>query len=151
MTERRHSDRSYETALARLLIHSPLPKPNNESLDQSFTFGLYKADRDGSPPPLELADDIIACLQVANHEYNGAEPSMQNRKSRKVVDDLEYAISGIITMSLQYHIRWTRRNKFSANLRDALAHATYLIAYAWDQLLAGDIEDLVEFADLELE
>jgi len=32
-----------------------------------------------------------------------------------------------------------------------LKRSIYLISYAWDQLLAGDVEDLVEFADLELE
>ena len=142
---------SYETARERLLIHSPLPKRNNESLFESFTYRLYQADRDGSPPPLELVHDVVACLQVANKEYNGVVPSVQNRRGRNVVEDLEYAVSGIILDALRFHFKWTRRDIFTTEIRDALEHGVYLIAYAWDQLLAGDVENLVEFADLELE
>ena len=144
-------DYNYERARERLLIHSPLPKRNDEMLVDSFTFRLYQSDRSGNPPPLELASDVITCLQVANKEYNGMEPSVQNRRGRNVVDDLEYAVSGIIVDGLRYHIKWTRRSMFTAEIRNALERSIYLISYAWDQLLAGDVEDLVEFADLELE
>ena len=44
---------NYERARERLLVHSPLPKRNDEMPVDSFTFRLYQADRDGNPPPLD--------------------------------------------------------------------------------------------------
>jgi len=142
---------NYEQAGKRLLLHSPLPKRNNEDFYDSFTFIPDQAERNKEPPSLDSVEDVIECLQVANQEYNGVPASAQNRRNRLVVADLEYAVSGIITRALQCHIQWMRKNLFSADIRDALEHAIYLIAYAWDQLLAGDIDDLVEGADLELD
>jgi len=75
-------DYNYERARERLLFHSPLPKRNDEMLVDSFTFRLYQSDRSGNPR-VELASDVITCLQVANKEYNGMEPRAKPAREKR--------------------------------------------------------------------
>jgi len=139
---------SYEVARQRLWNHSNLPQGTGAPDDQSFLFALYKYETDMDPLPFELADDVIACLSAANIEYNGSIPSNNTgSRNKRVVQDLAYAVSRIIIGGLSHYRDWSRREMFTPDVRDALLDALHRIAYAWDQMLAGDIDDLTEGAD----
>lgn len=145
---------TYPEARERLLNHASLASGAVPE-EQSLSCRLWKAERDGVAPPLELAADVIACLQVANLECNGPNPSIASgpagRRNRAVIEELSYALSGLTADGLQFHLRWSRRELFSAAVRDDLERAVYLIAFAWSQLQAGDVDDLIEGAEVDLD
>jgi hypothetical protein len=94
-----------------------------------------------------LVEDVINCLEVVNHELNGANTSGPVSVGRAFVPvdrTVSYAISGIISGILLHYRRWQRRNLFGQSIYDSLLNAALKIAYAWDQVLAGDIDDLLE-------
>ena len=139
----------YEQAVNRLWNHSNLPRQFN-SEDESLLFCLYKAERDNQPPSFDhLVEDVIHCLDVVNHELNGANPSKSVGRANDAVEaQVSYPISEIISGILLRYRKWQRGNLFSQSILDSLIGAALKIAYVWDQVLAGDIDDL--FEDLEI-
>lgn len=53
-------------------------------------------------------------------------------------------MSGILTSGLRYFRDWTAADRFERATRDMLADCLYRIEYAWDQVLAVDIDDLLD-------
>ncbi len=47
-------------------------------------------------------------------------------------------------------VKWRHNATFDSTVIDQLEYCTYLISFAWDQVLAGDVDDLLEGADLHL-
>lgn len=102
---------------------------------------------------LDIADlvaDILDCLQIVNREANGPDPDTRAGPSsgQHIVLENAYSVSGIISQSLGYHRLWSQQQRFSAEELYALETAVHKIAYAWDQLLASDMSDLLEGFDL---
>lgn len=50
-----------------------------------------------------------------------------------------------------YHLKWSRKGQLDAQMLEHLSFELCRIAYAWDQILAGDITDILEGFDLEME
>jgi len=113
----------------------------------SFVWQLWNADRTDELPDLAaLRDDIINCLDVANRKLNGPVPTESKNESRntQVIVDLAYPMSGILTNGLRYLKDWTATDRFDMATHGLLADCLCRIGYAWDQVLAGDIDDLLE-------
>jgi hypothetical protein len=143
----------YEEAVNRLSNHSNLPN-THYSENESLIFCLYQAEQCKQEPSIEhFVEDVINCLDAVNHELNGSNPSgpgSVERASVLVDRQVSYSISGIISGILLYYRRWKRSNLFSCSIQDSLLDAAIKIAYAWDQVLAGDIADLLEGLDIYL-
>jgi hypothetical protein len=140
----------YLQAIDRLWNHSNLPR-SFSSENESLIYGLYQANRTNISPMIEpLVDDVIKCLEIVNFEINGSKPSMNiNRANQAALVDVSYPISGIICDILIYYRRWQRNNLYSIIIQDSLLDVAIKVSYAWDQILAGDIDDLLEGLELE--
>ena len=141
----------YDEAQTRLASHANLPGTDLPETE-SFVWDLWNADRTGSRPNItELSNDIVACLKVANHELNGPVPSesVSVNRNRSVVSELAYSVSGIITSGLHYHRSWSRTGRIQSSVCNLLEDSIYKIAYAWDQVLAGDMDDILEGFDIQ--
>jgi hypothetical protein len=136
---------NYADARLRLANHANLP---GEQLPEAESLGwvLWNATRTGTKPNLApLLADIIACLEVVNHELNSPIPSeSKGQMTEAVIAEVAYSVSGILVDGLRYHRQWVRESLFEDADRGALADAVFRIAFAWDQVLAGDIDDIME-------
>ena len=135
----------------RLANHANLPGTDLAETE-SYVWHLWNADRTRDPPDITgLADDIITCLRVANHAMNGPIPSESRSadQQRSVIVDLAYSVSGIICRGLKYHRLWSRTRRLDSSVCELLEDATYRIAYAWDGVLAGDRDDILEGFEIE--
>ncbi len=140
---------TYAEAVHRLVNHASLPAsaylgselPIHESLLDLpwLDTGDYSASKFEF-----LADDVIACLGVVNRELNGTVPSESfDRSNESVIVEVAYPVACIISGLLGHDL--SRRPVLPADIR---VGAAYRIAYAWSQVLAGDIDNLLEGADL---
>jgi hypothetical protein len=130
-------------ATERLTNHANLPG-TQLSEDRSLVFALGQADRIGKAPLLgPFVDDILVCLATLNEAFNGAVPSQQvSGKVEAVPRQVAYAMACILTSCIEFRRRWDR--KFAKAELAALDGAAETLAGAWEQMLAGDIDDLRE-------
>lgn len=136
---------TYEEARLRLRNHAPHPPDEAFSSErESFCCMLGRAEREKVPPDVgPLAADVIACLEAVNRERNGPVPSENvGPRDDRVLREVVYAMTGIIAEGVRCHRRWCRTDGFRAEVLDALQDAVCWIAFAWDQVIAGDIDDL---------
>lgn len=146
---------TYIEATLRLLNHANLvsdPQTEEESRHESFLFVLYQAEKDQKPPNLDpLFEDIVVCLEVVNQELNGTIPSQTTTaKDSDISRHLVGAVSGIITGGLYCYQQWVEKDPFDLITRNYLSRIIWCISHAWDQLLAGDIDNLREDVDMAL-
>ncbi len=140
----------YLDAQKKLLNHANLPGEHTKKYSEYESFGyvLWDCDRNEVENNIELlSKDIIDCLIIANIEYNGDVPSDRigsGRKNEKVLYELSYPVSLILTRGLKYYRKWNKEKKFTEIFLENLLNNIYLISYAWDSVLAGDIDDLIE-------
>jgi hypothetical protein len=133
----------WQTAVKRLQNHANLPGQGTEH--ESFVFALYTADRGTEPPKLAPhLEDVLRCLVVLNKELNA--PNSIDKDSRR---EAAYGVAGILSSSLEYTLRWREKGRFDESVLKDLELAAWRIALVWEQVLAGDVEDLME--DLALE
>jgi hypothetical protein len=141
---------TYDDARVRLTSHSNLPGTNLAERD-SFVWQLWNAEQTGLAPNLDLWNDVVSCLEIVNQKWNGPIPSESRPQlqHRQIPADLVYAVSGIISAGLRYHRHWSRTGRFDSSVCASLEECTCKIAYAWDQVLAGDVDDTLEGYDIE--
>lgn len=139
----------YDTAVDRVASHANLPSRGKEAKDEdSLLYELGHADHGRSHPRLELIDDVVQCLFVLNTCLNGPDPNSRIGQSREPVpDNIAYSVACIIEGCLRYHRRWSANHLFSDDVLQALLIGTHRIALCWEQVLAGDITDLLEGFD----
>jgi hypothetical protein len=136
----------YETAKKRLWNHANLPE-NGLPIEESLVGSLWLAEKDrGELRFLSHTEDVLECLNAVNLAKNGPDPAYRRGPSPNdcVVLDVAYFVSGIISGCLDYHRTWTESRKFDAATLTSLEVAVHKIAVAWDQVLAGDVSDLLE-------
>lgn len=143
---------NFDDARMRLANHSNFPGTNLPE-QKSFVWQLWRADKTGLAPNLDLCDDVIACLEIVNCVLNGPFPSESTTRlqHKQLPADVVYAISGIISAGLRFHREWSRNGRIDSSICRSLEDATYRIAYAWEQVLAGDIDDILEGLDIDSE
>jgi hypothetical protein len=133
----------WQTTVRRLQNHANLPGYGGEH--ESFVFALFIADRESKPPNLSaLSEDVLGCLGIINAALNNTK-SLAENNFRAVA----YAVAAILSSSLEYLRRWRDQGRFSESTLRDLELRAWRIAVGWEQVLAGDIEDLKE--DLALE
>ena len=140
----------YESAKQRLENHANLDRTGLPI--ESSLLGVLWLVKKGEVD-LDIADlvaDILDCLQVVNKEANGPDPDTRAGPSsgQHIVLENAYYVSGIVSQSLGYHRLWSQQQRFSPEQLYALETDVHKIAYAWDQLLASDMSDLLEGFDL---
>ena len=123
-----------EEAIDRVLNHANLPGPHTAKLseDQSLSRRLRTP---GTLNLDELTADLLEALCVIGRELAGQQSEAAQRLRLRIA----YAASCTLCEGLRFGIAtsWT-----AANLDRGLAK----LAFALEQLLAGDIEDLLEGA-----
>jgi hypothetical protein len=136
----------YETAKNRLWNHANLPE-HGLPIEESLVGSLWLAHNDrGALRFLCLTEDVLECLNTVNLAKNGPNPADRCGPSPNecVVLDVAYSVSGIISGCLDYHRRWTESHKFDAATLASFEVALHKIAFAWGQVLAGDVGDILE-------
>jgi len=139
----------YETAKRRLENHANLPDTGLPIAD-SFAGSLWLADRgEADLSFVDHAADVLACLQAVNTAVNGPDPASTVGPSPdgRIPLEIAYTVSGIVCSGIRWHRSWSQNQRFTATELCALETAVHKIAYAWDQVLAGDISDLLEGFD----
>jgi hypothetical protein len=136
----------YMTALRRLENHANFPGSDDSLAPSSIIAILRLAEQSGTLANIEQhAADVVQCLQVANLELNGEKPSESSSGMKSSVPlTLAYCVSGILSGSIAFHRRWAKKTLFPVEELESLEASVHMISYAWDQLLAGDIDDLQE-------
>jgi hypothetical protein len=64
------------------------------------------------------------------------------------IAQVAYPIACVIEAGLEFHRRWSREAIFDQSVRDELEELVHHTSYAWCQVLAGDIDDLLEGFDV---
>jgi hypothetical protein len=65
-------------------------------------------------------------------------------QKKYIESEIAYSLSGIISGCLDYHRLWSDSHKFDERTLEILEVAIHKIAFAWDQVLAGDASDILE-------
>jgi hypothetical protein len=132
---------NYDEVRNRLFNHANLPGPHTDVFteEESFVYRLWRADQDGLTLDVDvMAMDVLNCLIIANQDSR-----VEARSG------FAYPVSCILSSGIQYHRKWSRKGHFDQYMRDSLEDVIYRIAFAWEQLLAGDIDDLLEGIEFE--
>ena len=135
----------YDEALKRINNHANLPDCEDPMPDaDSFLFQLWNANRTGEALELESpCEDVIDCLIAANVELNGETPSeTSGYQIESVIREFAYPVTSIMSRGWQYYLDWTEAEKFTAEYRNQLAEQLVRLNFTWEQVLAGDIDDL---------
>jgi hypothetical protein len=113
---------------------------------ESFLFVLWQAGRESRAPELQhLFDDILACLETVNHALNTEHPSKTVAgKAEAVPRSLVADVSAILHVGWSDYWRWSLSQQFSESFREELAVMLVQIGIAWEAVLAGDIDDILE-------
>jgi hypothetical protein len=96
-----------------------------------------------------LGSAVRACLEAVSDRVNGPVPSARiDRQDTTAIAEVAYPIACIVEAGLESHRRWSREAIFDQSIRDELEELVHRVSYAWCQLLAGDIDNLVEGFEL---
>jgi hypothetical protein len=95
-----------------------------------------------------LGTAVLARLEAINHRVNGPEPSTRtDTQDTAAIAQVAYPIACVIEAVLKSHRRWSLQATFDQSVRDELDELVHRTSYAWCQVLAGDIDDLLEGFD----
>lgn len=141
----------YEEANRRLASHANLPG-TELPIAGGFVEGLWIFRQNKVVPPFSVhADDIINCLRTVNIYFNGPDPNLRNGKAdHSRISDVAYFVSRILSTGMILHLNWTRTRQLDPDLLTRFNFELCRIAYAWDQVLAGDVSDILEGWDCTL-
>src|SRR3954471_3243541 len=119
--------------------------------EDSFVYAAWQTDQKKLPQDFRsLYDDILACLSAVNTSLNGPVPSQRMDTSPRQIDStLCYCVSGILAAGWRYHFQWQRRQLFDAEFIERFGSMLVRLGIAWDQVLAGDIDDIRVEAERE--
>ena len=139
----------YQEARLRLRNHANLPGTNLPITD-SFLGGLWLFHRqEGALSLAAHTDDIITCLRAVNTHFNGPDPDNRSgRADHSRIHEVAYSISGIITGGLRQYLDWSGSSLVTENVLKEIGDSVLRISYAWDQVLAGDVSDILEGFDI---
>ena len=142
----------YSYALEKLSNHANSPAPSsNLPENESFLLELWQAERQSRIPDLRnLFDDILSCFEAVNHELNTQHPSENIAgKAATLPRSLVGNVSAILSVGWNYYWQWTASQQFNESFRKELAATLMQLGFAWDAILAGDIDDIREHCQSE--
>jgi hypothetical protein len=138
---------NYNHASARLRNHANIPDPEADFPESaSFLHLLSQADRTKEPRDFAAAyDDIVECFVVLNRSLNTARPSEHIKDKASSLDrTLVYCVALIVNGGFEFYSRWAADGLFPAGYLSDLQEALLCIGFAWNAVLAGDIDDIRE-------
>ncbi len=121
-------------------------------IEGSFVGGLWLlAQKSAEPRFMQHADEIINCLRTVNTHFNGPDPNSRSvRHDHSRISDVAYFVSRIISGGLTLHLKLNRMRQLDPDSLTQLGVELCRIAYAWDQILASDVSDILEGFDITL-
>jgi hypothetical protein len=138
----------YEEAVRKLANHAGLPmREGEESLrEKSLSNSIWLSEKQKTVPNLVLQlNDVLDCLQVLNLHFNGPDPNTRSGpRMTSIPDSISYPVTCILSCCLSTYRKWTATNGSNQDVLNVLLVGTHKIAFAWMQLLASDITDLLE-------
>ncbi|GAA5511211.1 hypothetical protein [Novipirellula caenicola] len=142
---------NYEEAKRSLASHANLPE-TDLPIEGSFVGGLWLiAQKNADPRFMQHADEIINCLRTVNTHFNGPDPtSRSGRSDHSRISEVAYFVSGIISGGLTLYLKLNRMRQLDQDSLRQLSVELCRIAYAWDQILASDVSDILEGFDITL-
>ncbi|HBE71817.1 MAG TPA: hypothetical protein DDW52_27045 [Planctomycetaceae bacterium] len=140
----------YEEAKRSLASHANLPG-TELPIEGSFVGALWLVGQSDAEPNFTVhAEEIIECLRTVNTHYNGLDPNSRHDPADHTrIADVAYFVSGIISGGLMHQLRLNRSRHLDPDSLTQLSLELCKIAYAWDQVLAGDVSDILEGFDLK--
>jgi len=133
----------YQQAINRLINHANVSEKTDISEDESLVYHLWASTRLKKKPIIApLRKDLIRCLQAINVQINGEKPSETLASIRSIDEELVVIVSEIIHSCLDFCVIWTKRDLFDEQTRWELQITTWMISFAWNAILAGDIDDI---------
>jgi hypothetical protein len=142
---------NYEEAKRSLASHANLPG-TDLPIEGSFVGSLWLLTQKNDEPRFMLhADEIINCLRTVNTHFNGPDPnSRSGRPDHSRISEVAYFVSGIVSGGMTLHLKLSRMRQLDPDTLTQLSVALCRIAYAWDQILASDVSDILEGFDITL-
>jgi hypothetical protein len=142
---------NYEEAKRALSSHANLPG-TDLPIEGSFVGGLWLiAQKNAEPRFMHHADEIINCLRTVNTHFNGPDPnSRSGRPDHSRISEVAYFVSGIISRGLTLHLKLNQMRQLDPDSLMQLSVELCRIAYAWDQILASDVSEILEGFDITL-
>ncbi|GIW99637.1 MAG: hypothetical protein KatS3mg111_2970 [Pirellulaceae bacterium] len=136
----------YSEACRRLQNHANLPNSGPEH--ESLGLALWRISR-GEPPPPNLAalfDDVIECLEIVNVALNGRIPSETPNAMKKDQIDrwLCYSVSCLFDLFIE-----AVNSQKADGRRDVIFGMMRDLSIAWNCVLAGDIDRIATYLDIE--
>lgn len=141
----------YEEAKRSLASHANLPG-TGLPIEGSFVGGLWLLGQNKAEPRFtQHADEIVDCLRAVNCHFNGPDPnSRSGPPDHSRISEVAYFVSGIICGGLTRHLKLNRMRQLDPDSLAQLDLDLCRIAYARDQILAGDVSDIQEGFDITL-
>lgn len=119
-------------------------EPALASEQVALSEAIWRVKRGESIDLMPSVAHLMGELQKANLFINGPVPSETIRPDTDVPRQLAYAVSNLITQCIEL----AASEKRSTNPKEFVAWA-WKLSCAWDGVLAGDIDDVVEHAEVE--
>ncbi len=121
-------------------------------IEGSFVGGLWLlAQKSAEPRFMQHADEIINCLRTVNTHFNGPDPNTRSgRPDHSRISEVANFVSRIISGGLTLHLKLNRMRQLDPDSLTQLSVELCRIAYAWDQILASDVSDILEGFDITL-
>ena len=141
----------YEQAKRALASHANLPG-TELPIEGSFVGGLWLLGQGkGEPRFTAHADEIIECLRTVNTHFNGPDPDSRDGPADHTrIADVAYFVSGIISGGMVHQLKLNRHRTLDPDSSTQLGLELCRIAYAWNQVLAGDVSEILEGFHLTL-
>jgi hypothetical protein len=143
----------YAQAFARLRNHANIPD-SAADLPESASFLYLLSQADCTKESLDFAaayDDMVECLVTLNRALNTEQPSEHIEGKAPSVDrTLVYCMALIMSDGFSLYSRWASDGLFSVAYLSDLQKALLCIGFAWNAVLAGDIDDIREDIQNEL-
>ncbi|WP_345689683.1 hypothetical protein, partial [Novipirellula caenicola] len=109
------------------------------------------AQKNADPRFMQHADEIINCLRTVNTHFNGPDPTSRSGcPDHSRISEVAYCVSGIISGGLTLYLKLNQMRQLDPDSLAQLSVELCRIAYAWDQILASDVSDILEGFDITL-
>jgi len=138
---------------AVLFAHAGLPlsdKPESVPLS-GFTYTVWLLEKNQSTTQQLWADvrEILMCLSLLNTEMNGSPPSGTSFQNKQLQLDrnVVYAINAMLHYART--VTLNASSEYLTSVIEEIAKAGWVLSYAFDAILAGDCDDLIESVQIE--
>ena len=142
---------NYDETVSWLLNHANLPSADTQLLSEehSFACSFSARSRLGRDDINRLFDDVLDCLIAVNLHINGPTPSASAGPQRAIEPAIAYAIPWIFNCAIESYRAATFDAENEPQHRERLGEVAWCLACVWEQVLAGDIDNLREAIELE--